>query len=51
MGEGPGKKSGIDLIGENGNSQDTTEKLATDSGSGILAILGMYILFSRHRRY
>jgi hypothetical protein len=40
MGEGPGKGGGTDLTGETGNSEDTTERLATDSGSGIsLAIL------------
>jgi len=26
-------------MGETGNSEDTTERLATDSGSGILVIL------------
>jgi hypothetical protein len=40
MGEGPGKGGGTDLTGKTGNSEDTTERLATDSGSGIsLAIL------------
>jgi len=34
MGEGPGNGGGTDLTGETGNS----ERLATDSGSGILAI-------------
>jgi hypothetical protein len=34
MGEGPGKGGGT----ETGDSEDTTEKLATDSGSGILAM-------------
>ena len=38
MGEGPGKGGGTDLTGETGNSDDTTEWLAMDSGSGILAI-------------
>ena len=37
IGEGPGKGGGMALTGETGNS-DTTERLATDSGSGILAI-------------
>jgi hypothetical protein len=39
IGEGPGKGGGTDLTGKTGNSEDTTERLATDSGSGILAIL------------
>jgi hypothetical protein len=38
IGEGPGKGGGTDLTGESGNSENTTERLATDSGSGILAI-------------
>jgi len=38
MGEGPGKGGGTDLTGKTGNSDDTTEWLATDSGSGILVI-------------
>jgi hypothetical protein len=36
MGEGPGKGGGTDLTEVTGNSEDTTERLATDSGSGIL---------------
>jgi hypothetical protein len=39
MGEGSGKGGGTDLTREAGNSEDTTEGLATDSGSRILAIL------------
>jgi hypothetical protein len=40
MGKGFGKGGGTDLTGETGNSEDMTERLATDSGSGIsLAIL------------
>jgi len=35
MGEGPGK-GGTDLTEVTGNSEDTTDRLATDSGSGIL---------------
>jgi hypothetical protein len=35
MGEGPGK-GGTDLTKVTGNSEDTTERLAMDSGSGIL---------------
>jgi hypothetical protein len=36
MGDGPGKGGGTDLAEETDNSEDTTERLATDSGSGIL---------------
>jgi hypothetical protein len=37
MGEGPASgKGGTDLTKETGNSKDTTERLAMDSGSGIL---------------
>jgi hypothetical protein len=35
MGEGPGKKGGTDLTEVTGNSEDVTERLTTDSGSGI----------------
>jgi hypothetical protein len=40
MGEGPGKGGGTvtDLTGETGNSEDTTERLATDSGNGIFLV-------------
>ena len=38
MGEGPGKGGGTDLTGETGNSEDTTERLATDLGSGIFLV-------------
>jgi hypothetical protein len=36
MGEGPSKGGGTDLTEVTGNSEDTTERLATNSGSGIL---------------
>ena len=40
MGKGPGKGGGTDLTEVTSNSEDTTEWLATDSGSGRhLAIL------------
>jgi hypothetical protein len=40
MRKGPGKGGGTDLTEVAGNSEDATERLATDSGSGIrLAIL------------
>ena len=39
MGEGSGKGGGTDLTQEAGNLEDMTEGLATDSGSGIRAIL------------
>jgi hypothetical protein len=37
MGEGPGKGGGTDLTELTGNSEDTTERLATNSGSGMRA--------------
>jgi hypothetical protein len=39
MGEGPGEGGGTDLTEVTGNSEDTTERLATDSGSGIRAAI------------
>ena len=36
MGEGPGNGGGTDLTVETGNSENTAERFATDSGSGIL---------------
>jgi hypothetical protein len=36
MGEGPGKGGRTDFTEVTDNSEDTTERLATDSGSGIL---------------
>jgi hypothetical protein len=40
MGDGPGKEGGTDLAEETDGSEDTTEQLAMDLGSGIhLAIL------------
>jgi hypothetical protein len=40
MGEGSGKGGGtvMNLTGETGNLEDTTERLATDSGSGIFLV-------------
>jgi hypothetical protein len=40
MGEGPGKggRTVTDLTGETGNLEDTTERLATDSGNGIFQL-------------
>jgi hypothetical protein len=38
MGEGPAKGGGTDLTGETGSLEDTTERLATDSGSGIFLV-------------
>ena len=42
IGEGPGKWQVATEVGETGNSEDKTERLATDSGSGTLAILVIY---------
>jgi hypothetical protein len=39
MGDGPGKGGGTDLAEETNNSEDTTERLATDSGSGIPLVI------------
>jgi hypothetical protein len=39
MREGPGKGGGTDLTEVTGNLEDMTERLAMDSGSGILLVI------------